>query len=245
LEQKLAKTFTYALLVSLLAIGVLAVATGNSFVVAQPCQVQLGSPNVSNQYYYYGGNFQLTLPVSASCSFYAGQLYATGSAFDTTYGTSVGNTQTVLSSTYGGYGYTGQLTFTLPTSASGHSIQFSVSVFGSQSGYYGGYYGTSLLAQTTSTFIVGPSYYQAYPSYPTYPTYPSYPTPSYPTYPTSPAYPSYTTYPSYPTYPSNYYYGSPRYGQGGYYYMGGYYNYYHNGGSYNNYCTSGYYCINR
>jgi hypothetical protein len=233
LEQKLAKTLTYAVLVSVLAIGVLAVASGNSFAAAQqPCQVQLGSPNVSNQYYYYGGNFQLTLPVSASCSYYAGQLYATGSAYDTNYGTSVGTTQAVLSSTYGGYGYTGQLTFTLPTSASGHAIQFSVSVYGSQSGYYGGYYGTSLLTQTTSTFVVGPSYYQAYPPSSTYPTYPSYTTPSYPTYPSN---------------PSNYYYGNPRYSsnQAGYYNMGGYYNYYHNSGSYNNYCSPYKYCSHR
>ena len=230
MEQKPAKTFTYAVLVSVLALGVFAVAAGNSPALAQqPCQVQLGSPNVSNQYYYYGGNFQLTLPVSASCSFYAGQLYATGSAFDTNYGTNVGTTQTVLSSTYGGYGYTGQLSFTLPTSASGHSVQFSVSVYGSQSGYYGGYYGTSLLAQSISTFVVAPNYYQAYPSYPSYTT-PSYPTyPTYPTYPSYTTYPSYQTYTSYPTYPSNYYYSSPRYtGNQGYYYMGGYYNYYHN-----------------
>jgi hypothetical protein len=233
LEQKLAKTCTYAVLVSLLAIGVVAVATGNNFATAQqPCQVQLGSPTIANQYYYYGGNFQLTLPASASCSYYAGQLYATASAYDTNFGTSLGTAQTVLSSTYGGYGYTGQLSFTLPTSASGHSIQFSVSVYGSQNGYYGGYYGSSLLAQTTSTFVVGPSYYQSYPSFP---TYPSYSTPSYPTYPT------------YPSYPSNNYYGSPRYSQnqGGYYYMGGYYNYYHNSGSYNSYCNPNKYCNHR
>ena len=229
MEQKLAKTFTYAVLVSLLAIGVLAVATGNSFAAAQqPCQVQLGSPNVSNQYYYYGGNFQLTLPVSASCSFYAGQLYASGSAYDTNYGTSVGTAQTVLSSTYGGYGYTGQLTFTMPNSASGHSVQFSVSIYGSQSGYYGGYYGTTLLAQTTTTFTIAPTYYQSYPSYPSYSNYPSYP--SYPYYPGY----SYPYYSGYPYCSGNgYYYSSNCYGYG-------YYYYYHNGyySSYPYYCRS-------
>ena len=232
--EKFAKTCMYVLLIAVLAAGVVAVATNNNFALAQPpCQVQLASPNISNQYYYYGGYFQLALPLSASCSFYAGQLYATGSAYDTTYGTSVGTTQTVLSSTYGGYGYTGQLTFNLPTSASGHTVQFSVSVFGSQNGYYGGYYGTSLLAQTSSTFVISPGYYQSYP-------YPSYP--SYPTYPSYPSYPTYPTYPSYPIYPycsgSGYYYTNCN-GYNYYYYNGYNYNYryYCRSWNNNNYCS--------
>jgi len=176
------------------------------------------------QYYYYGGNFQLTLPVSASCSFYPGQLYATGSAYDTTYGMSLGVAQTVLSSTYGGYGYTGQLTFTMSTSVQGHSVQFWVSIYGSQNGYYGGYYGYggSLLAQTSFTFVPNPISYQGYPAYPSYPNYPTYPSyPAYPTNPQSPYYPGYYNGPNY------YWY---------YYYRNGYrYHYYCRSWS-NNYC---------
>lgn len=204
MNEKFAKSCTYALLIAIVASSV-AIATGNTFVLAQPCQAVLGSPNFSTQpYYYYQSNFQVTVPVSASCSFFTGQLYATGTAYDTTYNSNIGTANTILTSTYGGYGYTGQLTFYLPASAQSHSVQFSVSVYGSLNGYYGGYYGAPLLAQTTSTFVIGPSYYQGYP------TYPSYSTPSYPGYtPTS----SYPYYPYYGYYYSNggYYYGSNRY----------------------------------
>jgi hypothetical protein len=227
MEGKFAKTCTYALLIAILAAGVVAIATNNSFALAQPCQAQLASPNVSTQQYYYGANFQVTVPVSASCSFYQamGQLYATGTAYDTTYNTNIGTANTVLTSTYGGYGYTGQLTFTLPASAQSHSVQFQVSIYGPQNGYYNGYYGGALLATASSTFVVGPSYY--YPGYPTYPSYPSYPTPSYPSYPSYPYYPSYPSYSYYPSY--HYYY--PGYSC--------YYNHSYNGG-YNNYCGPAY-----
>jgi len=180
LREKIGKTCAYALLVVMLATGVAALASSSGFALAQqpqqPCQVQLGYPNVQTQaYYYYGNIFQLTLPVSASCPFYAGQLYAAGSAYDTAYGMNVGTAQTVLSSTYAGYGYTGQLTFTMPTSVAGRSVQFSVFIYGSQNGYYGGYNGGPPLAQAWSTFTIPSTYYQGYPSYPSLPSYPSYP----------------------------------------------------------------------
>jgi len=225
MEEKFAKTCTYVLLIAVLAAGVVAIAANNSFALAQPCQATLGSPNVSPQsYYYYGGNIQVTVPVSASCSFYAGQLYAVGQAYDTTYNANIGTANAVLTSTYGGYGYTGQLTFALPISAQSNSVNFSVSIYGSQNGYYGSYYGSSLLAQTSSTFVIGSSYYQGYP------TYPSYSAPSYPTYP---SYPSYPTYPSYPY--SNYYY---YYSNSGYYYhyYSGYHNYHSSCGPWPNRC---------
>ena len=213
MEQKFLKTCGYSVLVLALAIGIVATATSSSFVLAQPCSAIVGSPTVVvQQPYYYSGNFQVTVPVSTSCSFFVGQLYATGTAYDTSYNTNLGTTSEVLTPTYSGYGYTGQLTFTFPTSAQSHSVQFSVSVYTSQNGYYyGGPYG-SLLAQTASTFVIAPSYYQSYPSYPTYPTYPTYPS-------------NYPSYPSYTSTPNGYY---SRYTQGpGTYYMGGYYNYYH------------------
>jgi len=211
MEEKFARTCTYALLITLLAAGIVGIATNNSLAFAQPCQAQLGSPSVSSQqynsYYYYGGNFQVTVPVSATCPFYPGQLYATGTAYDTTYNTNIGSANTVLTSTYGGYGLSGQLSFTLPSSAQSHSVQFTVSIYGTQNGYYGGYYngyyGGALLAQATSTFVVSPNYYQGYPGYP---SYPSYPYPSYPSYPYNPSYPGSGYY-------YNYYY---------HYYNGGY-----------------------
>lgn len=233
MKEKLPRTCTYAALLLMLAVGVVAAATNTNPVLAQPCQAQLGSPNVSTQPYYYGPYFQVTVPVSASCSFYAGQLYASGTAYDTTYNANIGTANTVLTSTYGGYGYTGQLTFSLPISEESRPVQFSVSVYGTQNGYYGGPYG-GLLAQTLATFQVGPSYYQGYP------LYPSYTTPSYPTYPT------YSTYPAYPAYTTNPYYTGPHYyrNQAGYYYMRGYYNYYHNGAisSNSNYCIPTNHC---
>jgi len=232
LKETSVRTCLHILLAIILAAGVVALATNNSVATAQqPCQAQLGQPNVAmQQYYSYGGNLQLTLPVSASCSFYAGQVYATGSAYDTTYGTSLGTAQSVLSSTYGGYGYTGQLTFTVPSSAQGHSVQLWVSIYSGQNGYYGGYYGSSLLAQASSTFVVNPIY-QGYPTYPSYSLYPNYPT--YPSYPSYPSYPQYPQYPQYPNYPG-YYYGSPYYW---FYYHGGYHYYCRSWPwSYNNYC---------
>jgi hypothetical protein len=217
MDETFSKSCKYALLVTILAASVVAIAANNSFALAQPCQAQLGPPNASTQQYYYGGNFQVTLPVSATCSFYSGQLYATGTAYDTTYNVNIGAANTALSSTYGGYSYAGQLTFTLPTSAQSHLVQFSVSVYSAQTGYFGG----SLLATTSSTFVVGPSYYQSYPAYPTYPTQ------------SCPSYPSYPYYPSNPSYPY-----SPGWG----YYSNCNYYYYRSGGYYNNnhyYCSPG------
>jgi len=237
LTHKLAKTCSYAVLILAMVIGVVAVATNNTFASAQPCQALLGSPNVYGQQYYYGGNFQVTVPVSATCSFFPGQVYATGTAYDTTYNANIGTANAVLGPAYTGYASTGQLTFTLPTSAQFHAVQFSVSIYSSPTGYYGGYYGTyfgsSLLAQTSSTFVVGPTYYQSY--YQNY--YPSYPT--YPNYPTYPSYSTYPTYPSYPWYTQNQGHYFMR-GFYNYYYMRGYYNYYYNGGyNNNNYCAPG------
>jgi len=210
MEGKFAKICSYTLLIAILTAGVVAMATNNTLVLAQPCQAQLGPPNVSTpQFYYYGDNFQVSVPVSASCSFYGGQMYATGTAYDTSYNANVGTANTALNPTYGGYGYTGELTFTLPTSSQSHSVLFSVSIYSTQYGYYAGYYGGSLLAQTSATFVVGPSYYQGYPTYPSYSYYPSYP--------------------SYPNYPWN-----------GNYYGSNYYNYYPNVGYYyyHYYCRS-------
>jgi hypothetical protein len=247
LRRKFTKTCNYALIILVLAIGLAVVATNNNLVSAQTCTAQLGSPNISMQQ-YYGANFQVTLPVSATCPFYVGQVYAVGTAYDTTYNSNIGTANSALSATYGGNSFSGQLQFNLPTSAESHSVQFSVSIYSSQSGYGQQYYGGALLTTTSATFVVSPSYYQNgyqnypyYPSYPTYPTYPSYPT--YPIYPNNqycPNFPWYPTYPSNPGYPhypgNNYYYHSyPNCNQN----SGYYYSYYYHNGYYNN---NNYYC---
>lgn len=182
MAEKIAKTCLYASILFLLTVGVIAAATQNGLVLAQPCEAQIGYPNISTLQ-YYGANFELSLPVSATCSYSQGQLYAVGTAYDTTYNSNIGTANTFLSPSYGYGAYTGQLMFTLPTSAESHSVQFSVSIYSTQNNGYGGYGGYGyLLTTTSSTFLISPGYQSSYPGYPGYPTpgYPSYPAPGYP-----------------------------------------------------------------
>ncbi len=166
MERKFARTCSYLVLVLVLSIGVVAAATSNSLVSAQSsCVAQLGTPTSSLQQYYASG-FQVTLPISYNCPFYNGQVYATGTAYDTTYNSNIGTANTALSSTYGGYGFNGQLQFTLPVSSLSHPVQFSVSIYSTQTGYYQQYYGGSLLTSTSATYVVGPGYVAGYQNYP-------------------------------------------------------------------------------
>ena len=248
LEQKFARTCIYAAIIVALAIGVVATATNNNFVAADPCYAQIGSPTTATQQ-YYGSNFLLTVPISATCSIYAGQLYATGTAYDTTFNSNVGTANTILSTTYGSNAFGGQLQFNLPASAASHSVQFFVSIYG-QTGYYQPYgYGGSALTTTSATFVVNPPYQYGYQNYPYYSNYQNNPYYSnyqnYPTYPTYPNYPNYQApyqSPGYPyNYPGNNYYYHPY----PYYFpYGGYYYYYRYGWGYNNhYCPrSNNYC---
>jgi hypothetical protein len=195
LDQTYTKTRKFALLGIVLIVAILAFGANSNAVLAQPCTAQLGYP-VTAAPQYYGSNVQVTVAVSATCSIYTNQLYAVGTAY-TGYNSEVGTANTVLSAVYGN-SFSGQLQFSLPVSA--QTVQFSVSIYNAQNGYYQQYYGSQPLAVTSETYVVSPTY----PSYPTYPTYPSYPTyPTYPTYPSYPYYPSYPSYPSYPTYPSH------------------------------------------
>ena len=194
-----ANTRNYALLGIVLIIAIIAIGANSNPVWAQPCNAQLGYP-VTAAPQYYGSSVQVTIPVSATCSIYTNQLYAVGNAY-TGYNSNLGTANTVLYATYGN-SFSGQLQFTLPVSA--QTVQFSVSIYNAQSGYYQQYYGGQPLAVASESYVISPTY-QSYPSYPTYPTYPTYP--------------SYHSYPSYPSYHYHYYYN------GGYYhYSGGYYN---------------------
>jgi hypothetical protein len=228
MEEKFAKTCKYGFIAVALIVGVLALAT-NSFASAQTCTAQLDSPTASMQ--YYGSTFQVTLPVTAYCPFYSNQLYAVGTAYDTTYNSNIGTTSANLSPTYGGTSFTGQLQFSLPTSAEYHSVQFSVSIYSAQTGYGYPYYGGGLLTTTSATFVIGPNAYQNYSYYPGYPSYPI----TYPAYPSFPCsyYPWYSGYPHYPG--NNYYYHTYGYC----YPNSGYYYYYYFRGPYHN---NNYYC---
>ena len=222
--QPFTKTRNYAILGIVLIVAIIAVGANSNPVLAQPCTAQIGYP-VTATPQYYGSNVQVTIPVSATCSIYTSQLYAVGTAY-TGYNSNLGTANTALYSTYGN-SFNGQLQFTLPTSV--QTVQFSVSLYNTQNGYYQQYYGGQPLAVASETYVVSPTY-QNYPTYPTYPTNPSYPNYStYPTYPTSPSYPTYPSYSSYPGY-TNYYRNA------------GYNNYYHNSGYYH--YSGGYYYNN-
>ena len=220
--QTYAKTRNFAILGIVLIIAIIAVGANSNPVLAQPCTAQLGYP-VTAAPQYYGSNVQVTVPVSATCSIYTSQLYAVGTAY-TGYNSEIGTANTVLSPVYVN-GFSGQLQFNIPTSV--QTVQFSVSIYNAQNGYYQQYYGSQPLAMTSEAYVVSPTY-QSYPTYPTYPSYPSYSTyPTYPTYSTYPTYPSYTSNPGY-----NYYYRNAGYNT--YYHNVGYYTYYHNGAYYKN-----------
>ena len=163
MEHAYARTCTCAVLLLALVIGIVAVASGNNSVSADPCTAQLGSPSISMQQ-YYGSNLQVTVPVSTTCSLYTSQLYATGTAYDTTYNSNIGTANTALTATYGSNAFGGQLQFNLPTSAVSHSVQFLVSIY-AQKGYYQQYYDGSPLTTTSETLMFSPSYQNSYQNY--------------------------------------------------------------------------------
>ncbi|MGA2789365.1 MAG: hypothetical protein ABSF00_01180 [Candidatus Bathyarchaeia archaeon] len=206
--KTLTKKCGYALLIIALTVGIVAVATNGSLVLADLCTAQIGYPVMAAQQ-YYGSNVQVTVPVSATCSFYAGQLYAVGTAYDATYNSNVGTANTALNAINGGNSFSGQLQFNLPISTQTHSVQFSVSIYNAQTGYNQPYYGGAPLAIMSETFVVSPSNYQS--SYPYNPLYPSYP--------------------YYPTY-NHYYAPYPHYNPN----PGSYYHYYY--GNYNRHCNN-------
>ena len=114
--------------------------------VVGPCTAALSYPQIPVQ--YGNTNPAFVVPVSASCSTYFGsQLYATGSAYDTTSNIALGSTNTVLSSVNGAPQFNGQLGFSLPPTQQGDAVQISVSVYEGQGG--------NLLTTTSETVPVG------------------------------------------------------------------------------------------
>jgi hypothetical protein len=162
------------------------VVTDSGLVSADACVVQLSSSMPSN--------VQVIVPISTTCSFTGGQLYAVGDAYDTSLNENLGSVNTALVSINAGNVYTGQLVFNIPSTAQGHTVQISVSI------YNGGLNGP-ILTTATQTVQVPSNYYYNYPGnycYPGYNCYIWY-------------YPSYPSYPSYPWYPPYHHHHEPPY----------------------------------
>ncbi|HYW00960.1 MAG TPA: hypothetical protein VE862_05785 [Candidatus Acidoferrum sp.] len=149
------KTQNFALIVFAFFLVMATFATSNGQVFAQsPCVAQVSYPAISS---YYNPNIEMTVPVSATCS-YSGQLFAAGDAYDTTTNTDLGSINTGLSSTGSG-NFNGQLNFFLPTTIQGHTIQISVSIYNTAFGNNG----SSPLATTSQTVTIdGGGYNQNY-----------------------------------------------------------------------------------
>jgi len=126
-----ARVYVIALLV--VSATMLILSTNGSFVLAQPCTATLSYPVTPVE--YNSQNVQIVIPISASCSTnYGNQLYATGSAYDSTSNTGLGTASTVLSSVNGGTEFNGQMTFNLLPASPSDSIQISVTISNSQGG---------------------------------------------------------------------------------------------------------------
>src|SRR5208282_1913907 len=183
-------------------------ATSSPVFAQTTCIAQASYPAVSTP--QYNSNIAVTVPVSTSCSYIVGPLFAVGDAYDTTISTDLGTVSTGLSSVGGG-SYTGQLLFSLPTSTQGHTVQFSVSIYNNNNGQSG-----SPLATTSQSITIGSSYYQSYPynycqSGYSYTGGTCYPPSSYSNCPYGYYYTGSSCY-YYPGYSSNNYYSSNYYG---------------------------------
>jgi hypothetical protein len=126
----------------LLVLIMAAVSVGNSPVSADSCNVQTSSLAYVAPYYDYNYNSGIIVPVSATCSFVGGQLYAVGEATDAS-NARAGSANTVLFSAFGTTIYTGQLVFRRLGPSSnvpeflGRSLRISISIY---SGVYNGPY---------------------------------------------------------------------------------------------------------
>jgi hypothetical protein len=127
----------------LLVFILVAVVVGNSPASADPCTIQSSSLAYVGQHYDYGYNGVVIVPISATCSFSGGQLYAVGDATDASTNAQAGSANTVLFSATGTTIYTGQLAFRIlgPNGNSpefiGHTLRISISIY---NGVYNGLY---------------------------------------------------------------------------------------------------------
>jgi hypothetical protein len=153
------RTRSFSILVMLLVFIMTAVALGNSPVSAEPCTIQPNSlAYVTPNYNYYTTG--VIVPVSATCSFVGGQLYAVGDATDSSTSAHVGSAP--IAKLYAAYGtniYAGQLVFTIPPQATGHPLQISISIYNEVYGFYNGYSNAPALTSTVETVQVNSNNY--------------------------------------------------------------------------------------
>jgi hypothetical protein len=124
------------LLLTFILAAAVAINAGSIPVSADSCVETLGYSSLSNTQYYYNSNIAITVPVSATCSFVSTQLYAVGTAYDTSWNRNLKTVSTALTMAYGNT-FTGQLVFNLSPTIIGHQVQVTVSIYrGYQSGYY-------------------------------------------------------------------------------------------------------------
>jgi biotin operon repressor len=138
------------ILLTFILLAVVAV-NGSSPVSAQSCAEQLGYSSLSTTQYYYNSNIAITVPVSATCSYVATQLYAVGNAYDMSSQRNLGSVSTQLTIASGNT-LTGQLVFNLSPSILGHQLQVTVVIY---SGYSYGYgYGGNGAPLATATQLL-------------------------------------------------------------------------------------------
>lgn len=145
----------------LLVFIMVAVAVGNSPVSADVCSIQPSSLAYTQPNYYNSYTSGVIVPVSATCSFIGGQLYAVGDVTDASTNAHVGSANTVLFSAYGTNIYTGQLAFSVPHEATEHTLRISISIY---SGVYNGPY-SNPSPLTTSVETVHTNYNNYYSNY--------------------------------------------------------------------------------
>src|SRR5208282_4363306 len=124
------------------------VAVGSSPVSADPCTVQ------PNSHGYLLPNYTAVVPVSATCSFVSGPLYAEALATDTVTHAPVASAHTVLTPVPGTSIYTGKHAFNLPPQTVGHQLQVSTTIY---PGIYNGpYYNGAPLTTGVQTVQLEP-----------------------------------------------------------------------------------------
>jgi hypothetical protein len=127
------------------------VAVGYSPVSADPCTVQ---PN-SHGYLLPNSTAPVAVvPVSATCSFVSGPLYAEADAVDTVTHAHVASAHTVLTPVPGSTIYTGKHAFNLPPQSVGHPLQVSTTVYPGV--YSGPYYNGAPLTSGVQTVQLDP-----------------------------------------------------------------------------------------
>ena len=160
------RTYSFGMLVMLFVFIMASVAVGNSPVSADPCNIQPNSlAYITPNYNYYTSG--VIVPVSATCSFVGGQLYAVGTAIDTSTNARVGTAPVGrLYSAIGTNIYAGQLMFSLPPQVTGHALQISISIYSEVYGVYNGYGSAPPLTTSVQTVQVNSnSYYNSnYPN---------------------------------------------------------------------------------